>query len=87
MLWDRLDDCHSLILPPAFLLNLYSLSLIPASFATRSRPGYTRVILAALSLYFMRGNPKVCTVLYGISCLLDAFDGMAARALGQVSGG
>lgn len=45
--------------------------------------GYARVILAALSLYFMKGNPKVCTVLYGISCLLDAFDGMAARALGQ----
>ncbi|KAK0546910.1 phosphatidylinositol synthase 1 (CDP-alcohol phosphatidyltransferase1) [Tilletia horrida] len=45
--------------------------------------GYARVLLAALSLYFMKGNPKMCTVLYGISCLLDAFDGMAARALGQ----
>lgn len=45
--------------------------------------GYARVILAALSLYFMKGNPKVCTLLYGVSCLLDAFDGMAARALGQ----
>ncbi|KAE8225192.1 hypothetical protein CF319_g2034 [Tilletia indica] len=47
--------------------------------------GYARVILAALSLYYMKGNPKVCTVLYGISCLLDAFDGMAARALGQAT--
>ncbi|KDN36133.1 CDP-diacylglycerol--inositol 3-phosphatidyltransferase [Tilletiaria anomala UBC 951] len=45
--------------------------------------GYSRIILAALSLYFMEGNPKNCTVLYCISCLLDAFDGMAARALGQ----
>lgn len=45
--------------------------------------GYARVLLAALSLYFMKGNPKVCTLLYGVSCLLDAFDGMAARALGQ----
>ncbi|PWZ01385.1 hypothetical protein BCV70DRAFT_73113 [Testicularia cyperi] len=45
--------------------------------------GYARVVLAALSLYFMKGNPKVCTLLYGVSCLLDAFDGMAARALGQ----
>ncbi|CAD6890800.1 unnamed protein product [Tilletia caries] len=53
---------------------------VSSSTATRS---YARVILAALSLYFMKGNPKVCTVLYGISCLLDAFDGMAARALGQ----
>ncbi len=31
----------------------------------------------------MQWHPKNCTVLYGISCLLDAFDGMAARALGQ----
>ncbi|PWN50326.1 CDP-diacylglycerol--inositol 3-phosphatidyltransferase [Violaceomyces palustris] len=45
--------------------------------------GYARVVLAALSLYYMKGNPKVCTLLYGVSCLLDAFDGMAARALGQ----
>lgn len=33
----------------------------------------------------MRDNPKVCTVLYGISCLLDAFDGMFARMLNQCS--
>ena len=41
------------------------------------------MILAAISLYFMRENPKVCTVLYCISCLLDAFDGMFARMLNQ----
>jgi len=45
--------------------------------------GYTRVILAASSLYFMRWHPKYCTWLYIISCLLDAFDGMAARKFGQ----
>src|SRR5271155_5751566 len=45
--------------------------------------GYTRVILAACSLYFMRWHPKYCTWLYIISCLLDAFDGMAARQFGQ----
>ena len=45
--------------------------------------GYARVALAAISLYYMRGNPKVCTVLYGVSCLLDAFDGMFARRLDQ----
>ena len=45
--------------------------------------GYARVVLAAISLYYMRGNPKVCTVLYCVSCLLDAFDGMAARKFDQ----
>ena len=45
--------------------------------------GYTRVILAASSLYFMRWHPKYCTWLYILSCLLDAFDGMAARKFGQ----
>src|SRR5271169_394344 len=45
--------------------------------------GYTRVILAASSLYFMRWHPKYCTWLYIVSCLLDAFDGMAARHFGQ----
>lgn len=45
--------------------------------------GYTRVVLAASSLYFMRWHPKYCTWLYIVSCLLDAFDGMAARQFGQ----
>ncbi|CAO1612981.1 unnamed protein product [Parajaminaea phylloscopi] len=45
--------------------------------------GYTRVVLAALSLYYMQVHPKACTFLYGVSCLLDAFDGYAARRLGQ----
>lgn len=45
--------------------------------------GYTRVILAAISLYYMRGNPRVCTVLYCVSCILDAFDGKLARMLQQ----
>jgi CDP-diacylglycerol--inositol 3-phosphatidyltransferase len=45
--------------------------------------GYTRVLLAASSLYFMRWHPKYCTCLYMVSCLLDAFDGMAARRFGQ----
>ena len=33
----------------------------------------------------MAYHPKYCTLLYGISCLLDAVDGPAARALGQTS--
>jgi len=47
--------------------------------------GYTRVILAGLSLHFMSYHPKYCTIAYVISCLLDAVDGQAARALGQTS--
>lgn len=49
------------------------------------RLGYTRVILAGLSLHFMSYHPKYCTLAYSISCLLDAVDGQAARALGQTS--
>ncbi|KIL69674.1 hypothetical protein M378DRAFT_184084 [Amanita muscaria Koide BX008] len=47
--------------------------------------GYTRIILAGLSLHFMSYHPKYCTLAYVISCLLDAVDGQAARALGQTS--
>ncbi|KTW28941.1 hypothetical protein T552_01570 [Pneumocystis carinii B80] len=45
--------------------------------------GYFRILLAAASLKFMPYHPKYCTWLYILSCLLDAFDGMAARWLGQ----
>lgn len=47
--------------------------------------GYIRVITAAASLYLMPRSPKLCTLIYFISCILDVFDGMAARALGQTS--
>ncbi|KAI0318636.1 CDP-diacylglycerol-inositol 3-phosphatidyltransferase [Amylostereum chailletii] len=47
--------------------------------------GYARVILAALSINYMSYHPKYCTVLYCISCLLDAADGQAARRFGQTS--
>ncbi|KAF8343939.1 CDP-diacylglycerol-inositol 3-phosphatidyltransferase [Cantharellus anzutake] len=47
--------------------------------------GYTRVILAALSLHYMSTHPKSCTFLYALSCILDAADGFAARKLGQTS--
>lgn len=41
--------------------------------------------MAGLSLHFMSFHPKYCTLAYVISCLLDAVDGQAARALGQTS--
>ena len=47
--------------------------------------GYVRVITAAASLIIMPSHPKMCTLVYFISCILDVFDGMAARALGQTS--
>ncbi|KAI0724078.1 phosphatidylinositol synthase [Fomitopsis betulina] len=47
--------------------------------------GYARVILAAVALYFMSYHPKYCTIAYCVSCLLDAADGHAARALNQTS--
>ncbi|KAK9235909.1 CDP-alcohol phosphatidyltransferase-domain-containing protein [Lipomyces kononenkoae] len=45
--------------------------------------GYARVILALGSLAVMRYHPKICTWLYVVSCLLDAFDGAAARKFNQ----
>ncbi|KAK9457448.1 CDP-alcohol phosphatidyltransferase-domain-containing protein [Dipodascopsis uninucleata] len=45
--------------------------------------GYARVILALFSLAVMSSHPKICTWLYIISCLLDAFDGAAARRYNQ----
>ncbi|KAJ7046721.1 phosphatidylinositol synthase [Mycena alexandri] len=47
--------------------------------------GYTRIILAGVSLHFMSYHPIYCTIAYCVSCLLDAVDGQAARALGQTS--
>ena len=45
--------------------------------------GYTRVVLAVVSLYFMPVHPRRCCFLYVVSCLLDALDGYAARKFNQ----
>ena len=45
--------------------------------------GYSRIILAGCSLYFMSYHPHYCTLLYTLSCLLDALDGWAARRFNQ----
>ncbi|KAL2850638.1 CDP-alcohol phosphatidyltransferase-domain-containing protein [Aspergillus pseudoustus] len=45
--------------------------------------GYTRIIFAVGSLYYMPYHPRTCSLLYSISCLLDALDGAAARRLDQ----
>lgn len=41
------------------------------------------MILAITSLYYMPLHPRTCSLLYTISCLLDALDGYAARLLDQ----
>ncbi|MCJ1456149.1 CDP-diacylglycerol-inositol 3-phosphatidyltransferase [Mycoblastus sanguinarius] len=45
--------------------------------------GYSRIILAIASLYYMPLHPRTCSILYSISCLLDALDGVAARYFQQ----
>ncbi|KAH9870071.1 hypothetical protein J1614_006993 [Plenodomus biglobosus] len=45
--------------------------------------GYSRIILAITSLYYMPLHPRTCTLLYSVSCLLDALDGYAARSFAQ----
>ena len=45
--------------------------------------GYSRIFLAIASLYYMPLHPRTCSLLYSISCLLDALDGMAARKFEQ----
>lgn len=45
--------------------------------------GYTRIILAIASLYYMPLHPRTCSLLYSVSCLLDALDGLAARYFQQ----
>ncbi|ODV98165.1 hypothetical protein PACTADRAFT_47968 [Pachysolen tannophilus NRRL Y-2460] len=47
--------------------------------------GYSRVLSALLSFFLMRNHPIYTTFIYGISCLLDAFDGFAARKYNQTS--
>ncbi|KAK9779005.1 putative CDP-diacylglycerol--inositol 3-phosphatidyltransferase [Seiridium cardinale] len=45
--------------------------------------GYSRIVLAVASLYYMPLHPRTCSVLYSVSCLLDALDGYAARYFEQ----
>ena len=45
--------------------------------------GYSRIVLAIASLYYRPLHPRTCSLLYSISCLLDALDGIAARYFQQ----
>ena len=48
-----------------------------------SLQGYSRVVLTVASLYYMPLHPRTCSLLYSVSCLLDALDGYAARYFHQ----
>ncbi|SCW01114.1 LAFE_0D05380g1_1 [Lachancea fermentati] len=48
--------------------------------------GYMRVLTAVGSLFLMSKHPKWTTLIYGVSCLLDALDGTMARKYNQTSG-
>uniref|UniRef100_UPI000B4C7951 CDP-diacylglycerol--inositol 3-phosphatidyltransferase-like n=1 Tax=Lonchura striata TaxID=40157 RepID=UPI000B4C7951 len=45
---------------------------------------YARILLAAVSFWLMPTRPGPAAACYGAAALLDAVDGHAARALGQV---
>lgn len=67
-----------------FIPNLIGMPMLIASMDwSLTSTGYSRIVLALISLYYMPWHPKVCTVLYSVSCLLDAFDGAAARKFNQ----
>ena len=72
---------HLPLLPQS---NRYVLFYLPASPAHNSFSiGYSRIILAIGALYYMPLHPRTCSLLYSISCLLDALDGVAARYFQQ----
>ncbi|ODQ77804.1 hypothetical protein BABINDRAFT_163191 [Babjeviella inositovora NRRL Y-12698] len=47
--------------------------------------GYARVFTAILSFFTMKNHPVITAFVYGLSCLLDAFDGTAARKFNQAT--
>lgn len=47
--------------------------------------GYIRVLTMIISCLLMKEHPMYTTVVYGISCLLDALDGTMARKYNQTS--
>ena len=57
--------------------------LYDQSITTNNEAGYARIFLAFASLYYMPIHPRTCSLLYSVSCLLDALDGFAARRYNQ----
>ena len=69
-----------------FVPNLIGI-MVPVDLKSRRADeillGYSRIVLAVASLYYMPLHPRTCSFLYSISCLLDALDGVAARHFKQ----
>ncbi|CAD2221344.1 CDP-diacylglycerol--inositol 3-phosphatidyltransferase [Angomonas deanei] len=57
----------------------------PIFFFVPNLIGYTRILFSLLSFYVAASHPGLFLFLYTSSFVLDAADGMAARALGQCS--
>lgn len=71
-----------------FIPNIIGMSLKLQAICAKDKKsypaaGYTRIILAIASLYYMPLHPRTCSLLYSVSCLLDALDGLAARYFQQ----
>jgi len=70
--------------------SLYQISLVwkyggnlELNHCLQNSIGYSRIFLAIASLYYMPLHPRTCSLLYSVSCLLDALDGVAARHFQQ----
>lgn len=75
------DDDENIFL---FVPNLIgSFLLSPSQAPANNATGYSRIVLALASLYYMPLHPRTCSLLYSVSCLLDALDGYAARSYEQ----
>ena len=69
-----------------FIPNIIGSCACPPSqlcLTNKQHSGYSRIVLAIASLYYMPLHPRTCSFLYSVSCLLDAFDGYAARYFNQ----
>ncbi|KAI0192640.1 hypothetical protein EV127DRAFT_336626 [Xylaria flabelliformis] len=82
------SDTHTSTAPktttgPAENIFLFWPNLIGRKRLTVPVSGYFRIVLAIASLYYMPLHPRTCSLLYSISCLLDALDGYAARYFNQ----
>ncbi|AET37490.1 CDP-diacylglycerol--inositol 3-phosphatidyltransferase Ecym_1247 [Eremothecium cymbalariae DBVPG len=50
-----------------------------------NKVGYLRVLTMFISCFLMKSHPAWTSLVYGVSCILDALDGTLARKYGQTS--
>lgn len=78
---DRQDENIFLFYPN--IIGEHVQTRVTGTTTDRLHLGYSRIILAVASLYYMPLHPRTCSLLYSVSCLLDALDGLAARRFEQ----